>query len=363
MLGRCTSSGPCPFFVPVLDSPARRLPHLKSEEPAWNPRLGLGLAVGRTVERYAYGRCSLYHVWMGDRFPDQSCVLCPNPSVGVGEHVWPSWFIREFHGQGPFTTSRAGLPYTKRDGVTPASTSALQGVHVPACEDCNAALDTMIEKPAKPVVQRLLANKDSPGELTLSVDECTVLACWLLKVGLLSAHPAAHHDHPGLQRDKALPRLPTVRAEWLDWMRAGTAPPAGFSVFITRRNSRGEDTEPSLKQQIVLPRLIVDGQDCNLMSRQFGFAGVNATIVWHPGWPISHAQVNAGRAARLWPSPDEIDFGALPQVHAKELAFCDGAIGSVVVSSNQLTKLAQHPLSVDSNPTIAGIGDVFASRQ
>lgn len=47
---------------------------------------------------------------MGNRFPGQTCVFCPNPSVGVGEHVWPSWFISEFHGQGPFTTSRAGGP-------------------------------------------------------------------------------------------------------------------------------------------------------------------------------------------------------------------------------------------------------------
>lgn len=308
-------------------------------------------------------RSTAYRCSMGNRFPGQTCVFCPNPSVGVGEHVWPSWFISEFHGQGPFTTSRAGDPYTKRDNVTPITSDALLGVHVPACETCNAALDTTIEKPAKPVVRRLLAHRDSPDELILSTDECAALARWLLKVGLLSAHPAADHDHPGLQRDQDLPQLPAVRPEWLDWMRTGSPPPAGFSVFITRRDLRGEDAAPPQEQHIVLPRLVVDGEDRNFMSRSFGFAGVNATIVWHPGWPIDHAQVDTGRAARLWPNPEEVDYGALPQVNPKELAFWDGSIGVIAVSAEQLEVLAKHPLSVDSDPATALFGNTDAPHE
>lgn len=79
-------------------------------------------------------------MFMGNRFPGQACVFCSNPNVGVGEHVWAHWFIGEFHGQGPFTTSRAGVPYTKRDQVTPVTANALLGAHVPACQDCNAIL-------------------------------------------------------------------------------------------------------------------------------------------------------------------------------------------------------------------------------
>lgn len=299
---------------------------------------------------------------MGNRFPSQACVFCPNPSFGVGEHVWPSWFISEFHGQGPFTTSRAGAPYTKRDNVTPNTSDALLGVHVPACEGCNTVLDTTIEKPAKPVVRRLLALRDSPNKLILSADECAALARWLLKVGLLSAHPAAEHDHPGLQRDQDLPQLSTVRAEWLDWMRTGSAPPTEFSVFVTRRDLRGEDAEPPKKQHIVLPRLVVDREDRNFMSRSFGFTGVNVTIVWHPGWPIDHAQVDAGRAARLWPDAREVDFGALPQVHPKELSFWDASIGTLSVSAEQLDVLVQHPLSVDSNPAAMFFGNHEATN-
>ncbi len=297
---------------------------------------------------------------MGNRFPDQACVFCPNSSFGVGEHVWPSWFISEFHGQGPFTTSRAGVPYTKRDKVTPSTSNALRGVHVPACEECNAILDTTIEKPAKPVVRRLLAHGDSHDKLILSADDCAALGRWLLKVGLLSAHPAADHDHPGLQREQDLPQLLTARPEW---MRTGSAPPADFSVFITRRDVRGQDAEPALKQNIVLLRLVVDGDDRKFMSRTFGFTGVNVTIVWHPGWPIVHAQVDAGRAARLWPDSDELDFGALPEVHPKKLAFWDGAIGIVAVSTHQLARLAQHPLSVDSDPAAAFFGSISAPEE
>lgn len=302
-------------------------------------------------------------MFMGNRFPGQACVLCPNPSVGVGEHVWPSWFIGEFHGLGPFTTDHAGVPYTKRDQVTPVTSDALYGAHVPACEDCNATLDTTIEKPAKPVVRRLLEHGDSSDTLVLSAGECAALARWLLKVGLLSAHPTAHHDHPGLQRDQDLPRLPTVRAEWLEWMRTGCEPPGGFSVFIKRRSLRGEDGAPVVKQHIVLPRLVVDGEDRNFISRSFGFKGVDVTIVWHPGWPITHAQVDAGRAARLWPDPDDVDFGALPQVDPKELALLDGSIGDIRVSSDELEKLAQHPLSVDLDPATTFFGNVRSFRE
>lgn len=294
-------------------------------------------------------------MFMGNRFPEQACVFCPNPNVGVGEHVWPSWFIGEFHGQGPFTTSRADVPYTKRDKETPVTADALLGVHVPACKDCNATLDTTIEKSAKPVIRRLLKHGDSSDELILSADECVALARWQLKVGLLSAHPAADHDHPGLQRDQDLPRLPIVRPEWLEWMRTGGEPPAGFSVFVTRRHLRGEDAPPAVKQHIVLPQLIVDGEDLNFMSQSFGFSGVNATIVWHPGWPIAHAQVDTGRAVRLWPNPYEINFGVLPQVHPRELAFRDGA-AVVVDSADELAQCAQHPLSVDYDPSAAFFG-------
>ncbi|WP_298045431.1 hypothetical protein [uncultured Citricoccus sp.] len=299
---------------------------------------------------------------MANIFPKNTCLFCPNASVGVGEHVWPRWFIADFEGQGPFTTARAGVVYTKRDRTTPHNSSALQSVHVPCCEECNSTLDTTIEKPAKPVVRRLLGHQDSADELVLSADECAALGRWLLKVGILSAHPAARHDHPGLQRDPDLPTLGSVRPEWLEWMRAGRTPPDGFSVYITRRNLNAEDAVPVLKQHIALPRLVVDGEDLNFMSRSFGLSGVNATIVWHPGWPIIHAQVDSGRAVRLCPDPYEVDFGRLPEVHPQELAFRDGAIAPLMVSAEEFAQAAQQALSVNHDAHTALSGNTFHSE-
>jgi len=220
---------------------------------------------------------------MANRFPGKSCVLCPNPSVGVGEHVWSGWFIDEYQGQGPFTASRGGAPYTKRDKKTPVTSEALQGVHVPMCETCNALLNRTVEVPAKPVVRNLLAHGDSSACLKLSAEECADLARWLLKVGILKGHPEAVHDHVGLQRDPSFPRMTTVRPERLDWMRTGSAPPDGFSVYATRRHPRGEDGAPSDKQIIVLPNLLVDGQDLDYTSWSFGSRGSTSRSCGTPG--------------------------------------------------------------------------------
>ena len=83
-------------------------------------------------------------------------MLCPNPSAGVGEHVWPAWLIGDFHGEGPFHTEKSGTPYKKRDNTTVAKFAALPSVHVPMCANCNARLNTKVEEPAKPVVRRVL---------------------------------------------------------------------------------------------------------------------------------------------------------------------------------------------------------------
>lgn len=280
-------------------------------------------------------------------------MFCPNLSVGVGEHVWPAWFIAEFGGQGPFTTTRGGVPYTKRDGKTPLAADALSGVHVPACKKCNAEMNTCIEVPAKPVVRRLLAHGESHDELILSADDCAALARWLIKVGLLSAHPAAEHDHPGLQRDTNVPRLTRMRPEWLGWMRTGSPPPEGFSVFVSRRHLSGVDPAVENPGRIILPQVVVDGENRDFMSRSFGFMGTNATIVWHPGWPIQHPQVDKARAVRLWPAPSFVDFGAVPQSSPRETSFVDGSIASIRVTTDEFERLAQQPLGLDFDPTQA----------
>jgi hypothetical protein len=285
---------------------------------------------------------------MANKFPGQPCVFCGDPNFGVGEHVWSRWFLGDMAAHGLFTISKNGKPYLKKDG-TAQTWSTPSGVNVPACEACNNALDASIEKGAKPVVRRIVAHGDSTGSLVLSTDECTALARWLLKVALLSALEVAEHAHPGLRDEKDLPTLSTVRPEWLAWMPTADPPPDGFSVYITRRALDGADPVPASSRTIVIPNVTVDGADQDYMTRVFGFFGVHVTVIWHPHWPIVHSQVDEGRAARLWPDPVAVDFGALPQVSPNELKFWNGAVGSIGVASDQLDLLGQHPLSVDAD--------------
>jgi hypothetical protein len=290
------------------------------------------------------------------RFDGETCVFCTNPSVGVGEHVWPTWFINEFHGQGPFTSAHGGETYMTRNG-TPQRSSALPGVHVPMCDACNAALNTHLEVPAKPIVRKLLTHGDSSEDLCVSDAESAALAGWLLKVGVLSAHPTRRHDLPAMDSDGDVPMLSVVQPEWLSWMTTGNAPPDGFSVYLTRRELNGDPPlNASDREWIVLPRIIVDDRDLGFMQRSFGFKGVNLTIVWHPEWPIDHPQVAAGRAVQLWPAPQAFNFGDLPRVNPDELRFVDGSIGEVVMDAAVFEERTRTPLSVTTNPITSLFG-------
>lgn len=254
-----------------------------------------------------------------------TCVLCPNPSKGVGEHVWPRWLIQEFHGEGPFTTEKGGIAYTKRDGVTPVTAIALPGVHVPMCESCNTELNRSIEEPAKPVIRRLLPWSSTHAWPAISTNEAAALARWFLKIGLLAGHPEAVHDNPHVQRDEDFPRFERVEPAWLDWMRTGSAPPADFSVYVAKRSVMGEQPWEGETQRIFLPtRVVVGDRELRFATRSFGVRGLDVTMVLHPGWPILHPLEEAGRVAALWPNPAPVDFDKLPEVHPREFSFTVG---------------------------------------
>lgn len=286
---------------------------------------------------------------MANRFPSKSCVLCPNPSEGVGEHVWSHWFIQEFRGSGPFTTSKGGVAYTKRDGVTPVKAQALPGSHVPMCSSCNGQLNRTIEQPVKAVVRRLLSRPAVQPWPAVPAGEAAALAKWLLKVGLLKAHPDVVHDHPQMDRDPDVPRLDHVDPAWLDWMRTGTAPPSAFSVYVTRRSLTGEQPWQGKMERIFLPRVSVGGQLREFMSRSFGMKGLDVTIVWHPGWPILHPLAQTARAAVLWPNPSAVDFGQLPEIHPDEFRF-HPALGSMHLTDVEFLEVTRTPLQVGVDP-------------
>lgn len=277
--------------------------------------------------------------------------------MGVGEHVWPLWLIQEFHGEGPFTTEKAGIAYTKRDGLTPATEVAVPGVHVPMCKPCNAHLNRSIEEPAKPVIRRLLPRSSIHAWPKISADEAEALARWFLKIGLLAGHPEAVHDNPHVQRDEDFPRFKRVEPAWLDWMRTGSAPPADFSVYVAKRSLMGDQPWESETQRIFLPtRVVVGHRELLFAARSFGVRGLDVTMVWHPGWSILHPLEEAGRVAALWPNPAAVDFAKLPQVHPREFSFTVEC-GTRVMTEAEFRHVTREPLSVTTDPFTQGFGD------
>lgn len=282
---------------------------------------------------------------VSNRFPGKSCVLCSNPSEGVGEHVWPSWLIKAFHGEGPFTIEKGGTPYPKRDG-TPATTEALQGVHVPMCGECNRRLSRSIEIPAKTVIRQIMPMSATHTWPKITATEAEDLARWFLKVGLLNTHPEAVHDSPQAQRDRAFRRHAQVEPAWLEWMKTDTAPPEWFSVFLTRQSVSGGQSWDGEKTLLELPNVRVGAKNLNYQTWVAGIRGLAVTVVWHPYWPIQHPLVEEGRAAKLWPDPSLVNFALLPEVHPDEFRFLLSGTSVHFTDDDHLRRVAETPLQV-----------------
>lgn len=285
---------------------------------------------------------------MAKRFSGQSCILCTGTSTRKGEHVWPLWFIGDFEGEGPFHSEKAGQPYVKRDQTT-AQFGALPGTHVPMCEDCNGRLNSLVEDPAKPVVRKVMPQSANHSWPSLTGDEAAALGRWLLKVGLLLSHPTASDDNPHVAADKARGRPGDFDPAWIQWLKAGVDPPAHFSVYVMRRSFDHETPWPKEKQRIFIPkRTIIDGVETKYLTRSFGFRGVEAVIVWHPGWAIDHPLVTDGRAAVLWPNPHPVDLGTLGEVHPGEYGVM--SLGTIHATGAEFARLTAEPLQVGHMP-------------
>lgn len=285
-----------------------------------------------------------------NRFPGKSCVLCPSPSQGAGEHVWPRWLIGDFGDEGPFHTARGGVPYKTRDEEI-ARFEGMPGVHVPMCQPCNARLNSLVEEPAKPVVRKIF-DPAAHGWPTLTPREAADLGRWFLKVGLLLAHPDADEDSPHVARDKTLDlREPAFRPEWVSWLATGVEPADAFTVYINHLDE-GLPRKGSSAVILLPGRLRVGGQDVHFFARTVGLRDMQATIVWHPGWPILHPGVESGAAVVVWPPPGApVELFDLSPVQGREVAFSlDGS--RIVVSTAQFSRVTRTPLSAGVIPAL-----------
>lgn len=290
---------------------------------------------------------STYPIYVANRFPNSNCVLCINPSEGVGEHVWSSWLLKDFQEQGPFSTLKNGSPLTKRDGVTPQTTVALPGIHVPMCSTCNNRLNSLIEVPAKGPIRRLIPWVEPHNWPNFDSQERLDAARWFLKVALLMAHPEAVHDNPKVQVSPGAAAY--FEDSCLDWMRNEDLPPEDFSVYVTRRPVSGEVSPPDNKMELEIPSVVVDGVDLHYMFRTFGMRGLDVAVVWHPGWDLRHPLVEEGRAIQMWPGSAAVNFSGMPVVHPDEFRFVDAHITSIHFTKEMFKNVTKSPLSIETD--------------
>ena len=101
------------------------------------------------------------------------CVLCMSqPASRKGEHVWPSWYLRDQdrRGPGPFAWSHNGEPIVDRDGSPITAGPVRVRLMLPVCASCNGRLEQRFESPAKavflpPMVLSASSNPQSEGRV------------------------------------------------------------------------------------------------------------------------------------------------------------------------------------------------------
>jgi hypothetical protein len=126
------------------------------------------------------------------------------------------------------------------------------GIKLPVCEECNRVLNQKFEQPAKPHIRKLMALN---GDVAFGGADAMKVARWFLKTWLLWAHPTTRESVPGI----APSRWDGVADNLYTWMVTDQLPPAGLSMWVTKR---GED-EPgdSPTRHIPLPRVVADGRE------------------------------------------------------------------------------------------------------
>lgn len=214
------------------------------------------------------------------------------PGSGKGEHVWPAWYLGDRDAAGPpgGGWAKNGAPLLGR-GDLPLNLAERQRVFVPACESCNNDMDRRVEKPAKEVIRRLYPNAWG-GSATHA--EWQAIGVWFAKVMLLLGHGDARWTHPkvdesAIRFDGKMPDL-----EWL--ADEGQALPDGLSVWVFRTDGApGEST-----YRVVVPRRVKhDGGEADFHFLLLVENGLCVTMLWHPGWDVTHPLEERGYAWEL----------------------------------------------------------------
>jgi hypothetical protein len=245
-------------------------------------------------------------------------VFCKAPSSKNGEHVLPSWLLEMFPADdGPYTTWKGKDPVLRRDGEIRTQTSMARA-KLPMCVAHNAGLARRFERPAKAIVRHVLRMN---GSTLVPSSDAAVLALWLLKTWLLLAHPNVRYSD-GIER----PRWETGagRSLW-HWMAVDEAPPAGFSVWLSKRVDFDDEAEHS--RVIRLPTIVLADREIVFRVKEAGIRWLNVALVYHPGWEILYPPETEHRAIRLWPrttDAGDVDLGELTPLLGHDTAWLAG---------------------------------------
>jgi hypothetical protein len=226
---------------------------------------------------------------------------------------------------GPYTWEVNGEPVRTRYGL-PRQHVAAGRVKLPVCVVCNGLLAARFEEAAKPLVRHLFGTH---AIAIFDPDEAKAMGLWFLKTWLFLAHPDATNPEP----DVDPPRWRSVPAEVWTWTVSGHPPSEGLSLWVSRRGD-SRQTDHSTRY-IPLPVVVADGEETEFQVLRAGlgwpgsrspYAGLDVSLVYHPGWGIEHPLEQEGRALRLWPRNQggPADFAALPPVDPNEIIWVRG---------------------------------------
>lgn len=253
----------------------------------------------------------------------RTCVFCDAPSSKSGEHVLSMWLIRMFHGQGPFHMEVNGEPqFTKRGSLR--TSSALQGARVPCCEGHNRVLNGRFEA-AKDIVRPAAERPADSRWSGLSEHDVTTLAEWVLKVGLLSKHPAATFDDPVMNERSE--RWNDADPVLYDWMVSGDPAPRWLSLFASFQSN---DVPQRADLLIHVPKLtVVDDTSHVARCTHLGVLDLTFDVLYHPLRSVVHPLAPQGAFEVVGGSATGAGLNALVPRNPRDLRFL--VSGSIAV--------------------------------
>lgn len=236
------------------------------------------------------------------------CAICEHePAVDRGEHVWPAWYLRhlDMKGRPIGGWSINGEPMLDRNDRQVHPTER-QRVFLDACRSCNQELNRRFEVPAKPIIKDLV-DAGWAGEILQG--DLEVVGLWFAKVLLLLGHPRAHHSDSRFDFDRR-ERFVGPGPD-LSWLVTDAPAPADLSLWVFNADTSLNES----MHEVVVPRIPPNGDGGVLNYLQVAEDGICASLLWHPGWPVSHPLVAQGFAWELLHgAPEGGDISQLPRV-------------------------------------------------